>query len=307
VFTISVSGSAAEFVHCWFSIPEMELDDRGNIIHRPFYPRVCVEVCGVLKSQTWKCWKAPSGELTWEAIGFIPALTSGRDISKKNFRINKFFSQDVSGWRERLGDEDTTFDEHFFPPFRSLARKRVVGIDNKKIHDTASVSTYGLVSLFTFVATHRTGDRSACGKNCLVAFMRNRLPAFDIKDVKLGELTREARPLCTHHAENGWCSHLRACVDKFTRADNAINACVHLMCDASEGFTACDSLAWVHYRVIKMVAELIEQTFDDEVADERNTPICMFVFIFSRYGVASGSLETFRSNMYDIRFQFGAI
>ena len=169
----------------------------------PYYPRVCVRIDAALKSQTWKCWRYTDGSVLWELWGILDAFIPNRNTKSPDFRINKLIQKENKDWVDHLIHEGKALHQVFEPSLRSLAAR---GVEcSSRTHDTPSMSTYGLLSLFTWVATMRTEKVKRAAANCLEALLGFCLVGVRESEFTLVDLLNECKGLCNEFVDGGLC------------------------------------------------------------------------------------------------------
>ena len=195
----------------------------------------------------WKVWLNGDESADWEAWSFLPAIVPRRDLTRANIRAQKILKNDSRGWYEWLCyHHDIGSMVH-----NSKKSCRWYGQEySARTHDTCAINTYGVITLFSWAATHRrTLVNRHNAQGCLAGFLHRMLPELAGVALNIGSFIDIAAPECDLHAYgNCVCGHSQSIrcavhVDPFRCLADVLSAAWVQQCHCAAAASCIDDIA----------------------------------------------------------------
>lgn len=174
---------------------------RDSVMAAPLYVPLAYQVSGRCIPLKWKAWSNEDGSADWELWAILQALVPKRNWQGKHIRAQKVLSSDFGGWFKWVSHLHGS--EAVVRPSAKSLRSLGMATD-ARTHDTAAISTYGVLSLLPWaMAFRKDGDQPRVRRAMLPLVLGCDLPRVVGHGSRHVLLSRECpggvRPAC-----RGW-------------------------------------------------------------------------------------------------------
>jgi hypothetical protein len=217
------------------------------------------------ETRSWKAWRCPrNGDIEWDMLCFLPHLLPSVNIRSAHFRVNRVVRVDFGAWSHGLLQlEGLQLADVFNPSFKSCAQRDVqVGPENHKV---ASMSSYGLLSLFAWSSTRTKHILAQGGSLCLLAVLHATLPGLSEPTLMLSHLFDNSRELCDSNVTDRYCEHMHAARTSWANGGDDVAVRVsNLLTDLANHIKACPASLHMYAGLLSTISDLIHNNWENQ-------------------------------------------
>ena len=226
-----------------------------------FYPRLAVLHDNGPKVVPLKATQGDDKRLYWSFWELASHILPDVDVKKENFRPNKAIQTTYYGWMRFVDELAPPLKDHWVPSIKACSARKIS--DAPVAQNCWSFSTFGIMSLLAWAATHRgtiLARRNA--KHLCEAFLCNFAHGVQLEDVEIPAMMDGCLHLCRQSAVNGVCYHVQKLFELDLAHMGPGDELLNLLIEVMGRQDSCKTIASFANEIFSSLAKFIEETFE---------------------------------------------